>query len=298
MTSGVTADEEFMDLRQLIDKLWARRVWLAACTFVFIAASVAYALSSERIFRATTILAPADSGGMGAMNSALGQIGGLASLAGISIGSSSANTEEALAVLRSREFTVSFFEAENVVPKIFHEEWDSQAKTWKAGVTPPTVSRAFVYFDSRIRAVIQNRKTGLVSLQIEWRDREEAAHWANQLVKRLNDEMRTRAIVEANTSLQFLKKELEGTSEVATREAINRLIEGQIKQRMLANVNQEYAFRVIDRAVVPEADEAVRPRRQRIVLIGALLGFLLAAVTTIAADYLRAPRNEMGARHR
>lgn len=291
MSSNAPSGEEFLDLRQLVAKLWARRTWLIVSTAVLTIASVVYALTSERVFRATTVLASAKAGGtQSALSSVLGQVGGLASLAGIDLGMKGPDTEEALAVLRSREFTVRFFEDEHVLRKIYYKDWDERTQQWKPGVKPPSIARAFEYFDRDVRQIIQNRKTGLISVQIEWRDRVEAAKWANELVQRLNEEMRKRAIEDSNLSIEYLHKELESTSVVATRESINRLIEVQIKQRMLANVNQEYAFRIIDKAVVPEADEPVKPRRRKIVAAGMLLGFVLGAMLILLVDYFRQER--------
>lgn len=284
--------EEFLDLRGLVDKLWAHRWWMFASVAVFTIASVAYALTADRVYRASTVLAPAQAtGGQSALGSILGQMGGLASLAGVDAGNNGANTEEALAVLRSRDFTLRFFEDEQILPKIFPEDWDTQRQRWIGDAGPPSISRAYELFDKRIRRVVQNKKTGLTTIEIDWTDRTEAAAWANGLISRLNQEMRTRAINNANESLRFLEKELAATAVVEMRESINRLIEGQIRQRMLANVNHEYAFRVIDRAVVPEADEPVRPRRRNIVMIGFALGFVFGAVCLVLFDYFKRGRD-------
>jgi uncharacterized protein involved in exopolysaccharide biosynthesis len=112
----------------------------------------------------------------------------------------------------------------------------------------------------------------LVSLQIDWRDRVEAAAWANELVERLNAEMQARALAKANASLGYLEKELAASSVVETRDAINRLIESQIKTRMVANTTREYAFRVVDRAMAPDADDPVWPVKSLFFLCGPLLG--------------------------
>ena len=77
-------DDE-IDLRELFAVLWAGKVKIVAITAVFAVASVIYALSVPNQYKATALLAPAqqDSGGI---SGALGQLGGLASLAGVSIG--------------------------------------------------------------------------------------------------------------------------------------------------------------------------------------------------------------------
>ena len=77
-------DDE-IDLRELFVVLWAGKIKIIAITVVFVVASVIYALSVPNQYEATVLLAPAKSGG-GGLSGALGQMGGLASLAGISLG--------------------------------------------------------------------------------------------------------------------------------------------------------------------------------------------------------------------
>ena len=120
--------------------------------------------------------------------------------------------------------------------------------------------RAFKVFNAA-RSVTQPVRGGLVNVTIEWRDPEQAAAWANLLVARLNSEMRTRAIASTDRSVSYLEKELTGTSNLGTQQAINRLIETQVNQRMLANVTQEYAFRVVEKALPPEPDDKVGPSK-------------------------------------
>ena len=106
-----------------------------------------------------------------------------------------------------------------------------KAGHWRAGIKKvPTPGRAFRAFNS-IRKVQRDTKTGLITVQIDWKDPVKAANWTNQLVERLNDEMRNRALKQAEASMGYLQNEFANTVDVSTREAISRLMEGQIKQR-------------------------------------------------------------------
>ncbi len=281
-----------VDLRVVIARLWSRRSWIAASIVVCTAIAAVVAFVSTPVYLTVAVLVPAgaERGGMGAgLNSALGQLGGLASLAGVNVGGGDIETEESLAVLRSRQFTEAFIESQNLLPVLFADRWDPEQNTWKAGTKPPTQAAAFKYFDKKIRSILQNKKTGLVTLQVEWSDREQAAAWANELIRRLNAEMRTRAIAKSDASIGYLEKELNGTTTVASREAIGRLIESQIKQRMIATVQQEYAFRVVDQAMAPDARDFVRPQRLIILVIGLIGGVMLGVVGVLIAGALAQP---------
>jgi uncharacterized protein involved in exopolysaccharide biosynthesis len=93
------------------------------------------------------------------------------------------------------------------------------------------------------------------------------------MVARVNDRMRSEATRSAKDSIEFLNQELAKTSVVGLQQAIYHLIEDQVNKAMLANVQHEYAFRVIDRAVAPEQRSS--PKRTIMVLIGGVLGGFL-----------------------
>ena len=93
-----------------------------------------------------------------------------------------------------------------------------------------------------------------------------------------------------NLSVGYLEKELEATSTIETRLAINRLMEAQINQRMLANVTQEYAFRVVDRALPPEPDDAVGPRKLVLLALGPSVGLIFGVFAVLVVNVLAANR--------
>jgi uncharacterized protein involved in exopolysaccharide biosynthesis len=280
---AASENEDTIDSRQVIAALAAKRWWVLSSVVLFTALFTAAAFWMTPIYRSTTILVPASSSqNSGGLGSALGDLGGIASLAGISVGSRTSVTEEALAVLRSREFTQRFISDEHLMTKLFAKKWDAAAAKWMG--EPPTLDKAYRYFNTKIRSVDQDKKTGLITLQIDWRDRNEAAAWANELVRRVNEEMRGRAIADADASLGYLDKEMEKTNVVTTHEAIGHLIESQVKQRMLANVSKEYVFRVVDPGMPADADDPIKPQKPVMIAAGFTLGLMVGVVFALVSN--------------
>ena len=228
------------------------------------------------IYRAEALLAPVSqdkSEGLGAMAN---QFGDLAALAGVNIGSGKDKIAEYIAALKSRSLSVAFADKENLKPILFPRKWDAEKKKWKDQDEIPTDWEAFEIFDKEIRSVNVDRKSGLVTLVIEWKDPALAAKWATSLVKQVNNRLRTEAIEEAERNITYLEKQLGSTSSVEIQQAIYHLIETQAKKKMIASTREEYAFSVIDPAVPPE--KRSKPKRGLLVAIGILVG-LFAAVT-------------------
>ncbi|WP_116812547.1 Wzz/FepE/Etk N-terminal domain-containing protein [Steroidobacter cummioxidans] len=278
----------------LLRILWLKRWWVAATTIVCAGTFLAAAFILTPVYRSSVLLMPVTSERSGgSIGSALGQLGGLAALAGVKVGANDTELEEALAVLKSRQFTDGFVEDFSLRQRFFADRWDESNRRWLPGKKEPSAAQAYDYFDKRVRTLTRDTKTGLVTLKIEWRDRTEAAAWANELVKRLNLEMRRRAGDKATASLEYLKKELKTTDDLGTRAAIYRLVELQVKQIMLANVTQEYVFQVVDKALIPDEDKYIWPRKGVMLAMGLFIGLALGvflAIVSSAIVALRAAR--------
>ncbi len=281
-----------IDLLAVLRRLWDGRWWIAISVATVTGAFIVLAYNMRPVYQVKVVLAPAanDRAGLaGSLGSSMGSLGGLAALAGINIGTGNSATEEALAVMRSREFTGKFITDLNLMPKLFENSWDPATRQWKGlAAQHPTLAQACRYFDHNIRKADFDRRTGLVTLTVEWVNPSEAALWANELVARLNSEMRARAMEQSNAAVTYLEKELSTTSTIETRMAISRLMESQVNQRMFASVSREFAFRTVDRAMPPDLKERIRPNRPLLAVIGMMLGFLLGAAVVLIRHSLRA----------
>lgn len=268
--------------RVLVDYKWL----IFAFTFLASITAVTAALLMTPIYRAEVLVAPADEKSGGGLSALAGQFGGLASLAGINIGGGGGETEAAIATINSRAFTDNFIQDNKLMPILFENIWSEQNKQWlvESEENVPTAWDAYKIFDG-IRSISQDKKSGMITLAVEWKDPELAAKWANQLIDRINAYQKAQAITEAKESIAYLKQELEQTSVVEMRQSIYRLIEAQTKQIMLANVRDDYAFKVIDPAVVPQ--EKVKPKRALISILGFMVGLMLGIFTAFFLSFIK-----------
>ena len=101
------------------------------------------------------------------------------------------------------------------------------------------------------------------------------------MVRSLNAEMRATAISKADASLVYLQKELSATADMDTREAVNRSIENEIKQRMFAGVMEEYALRFVDQVMAPDSNKPVKPRKALPMVVGFMTGAVVRTVTVL-----------------
>ena len=267
-----------LTLDELLELTWRRRLLVIASVLVFAALAAGASFVMTPRWRAQVVIVPVKGDDMrGVLSSALGQLGGLASLAGLGA-SGGGNKEENLQFLSSRGFLASFIEEEQLLPVLFAKKWDATQGRWIVDDPDdvPTIADGVRYMDTKVRSVQEERRTGIVTLSIVWKDPVVAARWANLMVERANRDLRARAIRDAEASKAYLNAELGKTDVVELRQSIYRLLENQIKTIMLASVRPDYAFRIIDPAVPPDLDEKIRPKRTVMTVLGALAGGVFA----------------------
>jgi len=259
---------------------------IAFCTLAFVLG----ALVTTPVYRAKVLVAPVVESDNGSrFSSQLGEFGGIAALAGVNLERGS-RKNEAIATLKSRIFTEQFIREEKLLPVLFHKLWDEDKQRWNVTDTAdiPTLGDAWELFNKEVRRVYEDRKTGLVVLSIEWEDPREAARWANELVRRVNAMLRKKAAAESENAIGYLREQLRQTSVVELRQVVNWLIESEMKEIILANITEEYAFRTIDPAVAP--DEAFKPILVLMVVFGIVSGAVLGIMLALIFSFVRTQR--------
>jgi len=276
-----STDDNEIFLRELFASLRTAR-WLVICVIAICVAAVGLASwLVPKKYEATLLVSPvsssSNSSGLGgALSAAASQLGGIASLAGLSFPNNGGAKAESLAILESEALTEKYIHDNDLLPVLFRKQWDSQRRSWKSTDpdSVPTLWRGNQYFKDKIRTLKENPRTGLVTMTITWTDPKVAAQWANGLVKLANDYLREKTINESERNIAYLNDQLTKTSVVELRNSIYSLMESEIKKAMLARGTEDYALKVIDPAVAPE--KAASPQPMLWILAALSAGILLS----------------------
>jgi uncharacterized protein involved in exopolysaccharide biosynthesis len=237
-------------------------------TFVCAAIGVAISYRFTPVFKADAVLIASDEMLGLNQNSQMGGLGGLATLIGV--GTAGNKENEAVAILRSRALAYEYIRANTLLPILFHDRWDPATQNWKVGKKAPTLEDGYTFFDKSIRTIIENRKNGLITISVTWEDPKLAKQWVDGLVSATNDLLRQQAIERSTKNLEYLQNASERASIMELKTTIYKLMETEIKKQMAAIGNIDYAFRVVDPAVIPEHKSA--PKRSVFAVFGAIIG--------------------------
>lgn len=279
-----------VDLLDYLSVVWRNKVSIisAATATAFVLGVSSFLLPNQ--YRAEVLIAPAvdssessisASGALGA----LGAVGGLLGQPNLFLGSGS-DAQVNLAVLRSRSFVWRFVDEQRLMPLLFPQLWDDEEGAWREPERAPGKWDAYeLIIEDGLLSVTAHDDSGLYTLAVQWPDPELAAEWANSFVSRLNEFLREREREETTSNLAYLNLELQRTQVAEIRESLFGLITQELNRAMLANTQQEFAFRVLDPAVTPE--EHVSPNRPLIAAVGGVLAALAAIFVAFLREGIR-----------
>lgn len=294
--NNVTGDE--IDLRELLYIVWQGK-WVAIIiTSLFLIGSLIFAVKQPNVYKSEALLAPTNSeNGGGGLAALAGQFGGIASMAGIDLGSKGAGdkTQIAIEVMKSRRFIGDFIKKHNLLPDLMAaKQWNMHDNSisydekkylvsnneWVREVAAPLKSKpslqeAYREF-SKILHVNTNKDTGMITISIEHISPYLAEYWISLFIQDINSEMKQRDVTEANKSIEFLENKIKQTNIADIRAVLYKLVEEQAKTIMFAEVREEYVFKTIDPAFVPE--KKFKPKRGMIVIVGFILGFVFSVL--------------------
>lgn len=301
-----TMRDDEIDLRELFSVIWQGKWLIAGVTLVFAVVSVVIALMLPNIYKSEALLAPAsEEQGAAGLAGLASQFGGLSSMAGINLGGKGGTdkTQLAIEVLKSRQFIGDFIDKHQILPELMAvDKWhmadnslsfDSdiyvqESNTWVRDINPPlqpkpSQQEAYKEF-LKIFNVNKDNEKGLVKISIEHHSPFVAKQWVDWLIEDINRTMKDRDVVEATRSTEFLNKQIALTNVADIRTILYKLVEEQAKTIMFAEVRDEYVFKTIDPAFVPE--EKAKPKRALICVLGTMLGGMLAMMIVLIRHFI------------
>lgn len=300
-SSPVSKGDE-IDLRELWNIVWRGKWWILLVTFLFAIAGFFYSLSLPDMYRSEGIYAPAQKQGGFALG---GQLGGLASLAGVSLAEGTGNDfDQAMVLINSWPFLEKVIDKYELKPLILgvngwareareliwnQEIYDPASKKWKRKQSEdkqpePSSFEAYVTI-KRLISVSYDTKNSMLSVSVEHYSPQIAKIWVEMLISEINNTFRERSISESRKNIGFLEKSVAETSIAEMQAVFFGMVESQMKTLMLAEVGDEFLLK----EVVPpkEAEEKSRPARLLIFLFSIVVGGTSSLLVVVLLGLIR-----------
>ncbi len=301
-------DEDEIDLLELAGTIWHNRKLIMAIVAFFTLITIVASLFMTNIYTAKAVLKPVSSkDGGGKLTSLASQFGGLANLAGIAMPGAASSTE-LVNLLKSNILKKKIIEKHNLLPILFPKQWDDDNKSWKkkGGVTlnplallsklSPVKSGAKkeagvpdtwdgIRALDNIVKINYNMKEDFITIEVNFRDPDMAARIADYFILSLNDHMTFEAKRIANINKQYLENQLHQTSDSLVQHKIYNLIAEKIETSMMAEVKENFAFKVLDPPMAP--DQKTKPKRAQMVIIAFMVSLFISVFAVLFMEYIK-----------
>ena len=303
MNNSAVDNTENVSLIRLLEVLWKDKLIILVTSLcaALIAIYVSIFILPEK-YKSQVLMMPAD---MSSMNTTSSSICGLASLAGVSLAEETTEASVALEVIKSRLFTKEFIKKREIlVPLIAAKGWDKSSnkliidndlydessEKWVRNVsfpkkTIPNDQEAFKFWKDEVFSISQDRKTGYISMSIEFFSPHVSKDWATWIVEDINNTMRDQAVKEAQLSIEYLNNELNSTTSEELKSLFYLIIKDNTEKIMLAYSRPEYVFKVIDPPIAPYLKSY--PQRLIIVISSTIIGFFIGIFISLIRNFLR-----------
>lgn len=274
---------------------------------VFALASIFYSLNLANEYRSFAKISAVSDDKASGLGALAGQFGGLASMAGVSLGGSDVNV--IVETLESRDFIKYFIESEGIsIPLFAAKGWDrssnslifdpkiydSKNNKWVREVeeyqtVEPSLEELFLKF-SEVLSFSQNKKTDLLTVSITFYSPEISKQWVEALLSHLSEYLRKEELLDAQQSIDFIESQYDKLENTELKMTLSQLLQEQYQKLTLAKVKKRFGFEVRDSAFIPE--KKAGPKRALIVIGLTFIGAIFALFVTFLKVYIRVVKDD------
>jgi uncharacterized protein involved in exopolysaccharide biosynthesis len=309
-----TSDDE-VNLLDYWRVIWRGKMLIILIVVVSIFTTAFISLLMPNIYQATAVITPVNPSVGG--SSTLAQQ--FASLPGISLQAPPLSSE-IVNLLKSNILREKMIEKYDLLPVLFYKQWDEEKKIWKKEKRGTNLNPAFLMqklfkkivpenpkdiknpedspeiWDglrmlNKIVEVKNTLKENTITISVNFREPEMAAKMVNYFLATLNDHMTSEAKRVAKTNMKYLEEQVEKTADPFIKQKIYSLIAEQIETSMMAEVKENFAFKVLDPPKEP--DRKIKPKRAQMVILSFVVSLFLGIFAVFSREYLKNARQRL-----
>lgn len=267
-----------IDYKDYVLYFWKRKHFIALVILLFWACTFIYFRSLPSLYCSEILLAPNTDEKYSSI-AIKDHFGGHVLFSDINMGLNRGITKSdvALEILKTRKFIYSFLKKRVLMPILlngYKEEFrNNNLKPISDESHSRLYQRAYCKF-LNMMIVTVDYKTRMVQIGIEHNVPEIANQIVNWLVEDINIYLRESDKLEALDAISALYSISKNNNNLTVQNFVNQLIEEKTKTLMFVNIRLDYAFKVIDPAIISE--NISKPKIILNSCLSAILGFILS----------------------
>jgi len=300
MNQNNFANDDEIDLRELFTALWRGKILIIICVMISIMLASLYLRQAERKYTVRYVFAPVASENSGP---SLGGLGGLASLAGVSLPTSSSSdflTYKFL--LKSEEVAARILKDRDLLVSVFSSEWDTERELFRqpasgplrsvvrglknlltgnesSAYIPPNAARLSEWMNE-VFSSSEDRDTGFLTLSAETTEPALMVDVITRATQETDQLLKERYVATAEQTVSFYQQQLNKARAREHREALAKLIAQEDQKLMLASKGSYFVAEPITEPYVSLGPTS--PKASLVLALSVVLGgFLGAAIVLI-----------------
>ena len=301
-----TISEDEIDLRELFGVLWRGKFVIILCVVAAITLAALYLRSAERKYTVRFVFAPVATENAGPN---LGGLGGLASLAGVSLPSSSSGDFLTFKfLLKSEEVAAQILKDETLAQAIFTSEWDTNSRTYRKppdgqytpyirtvkklltgqdakDYIPPNAARLSDWL-SKAFSSSEDRDTGFLTLSAETPKPDLMIRVMAKATEQTDRLLKERYIASAEQTMGFYQQQLAKARAREHREALAKLIAQEDQKLMLASKGTYFVAEPLTEPSV--SLNPTSPKASLVLALSVVLGGFFGAALVLIRKALKA----------
>ncbi|MDI9570373.1 MAG: Wzz/FepE/Etk N-terminal domain-containing protein [Pseudomonadota bacterium] len=313
-----SSGEDEIDLLEIWGVIWKRRRLIGYIVAAMVFLTVAVSLLMTNIYQSEAVIVPvagkeggAGGGAAAALAAQFGALPGIATPGATSM-------QEIVSLLKSNVLREKVIEQHKLLPVLFEEDWDAEKQRWKAEgggggfrinlnplswvssllalvrpPPPPSIAKKKpgipdvwdgIRALDKMVTVKHDMKQGVITITGQFPDPELAAKLVEYFLTTLTDHMSAEARRVALTNQKYLESQLGGATDPFIKQKIFNLIAQQVETSMMAEVKENFAFKILDPPKAP--DRKFKPKRAQMVVLSFVVALFIGGFTAFFLEYL------------
>ena len=292
-------EEDEIDLKELFKTILKYKYKILIFTILVVFGTLLYVLSLPNSYKTEIILAPqVDS------KSASGGLAGLASLAGVNLGSGGTSKDPFVMMqttLKDYEFNKMVIEKYNLMQRVEEPQnlvfamgldwFYSYPKKADSDSQEERVYKTNEVLQKKI-TISSEKASGLITLSVENIDRFFAKDLADIYLKEMIEKIKFQDMKEIDKQIEYYTKELASTHDVSLKEQLSKSLSTLMQKRVFSLANDYYFVSKVTDSRVAYIKEKTNPKRALILIVSAMTSLILGIFMAFFLEFIKSNRNE------
>lgn len=292
-------EEDEIDLKELFKTILKYKYKIFIFTILVVFGTLLYILSLPNLYKTEIILAPQVDN-----KSASGGLAGLASLAGINLGSGGTSKDPFVMMqttLKDYEFNKMVIEKYNLMQRVEEPQnlvfamgldwFYSYPKKSDLDSQEERVYKTNELLEKKI-TIASEKTSGLITLSVENIDRFFAKDLADIYLKEMIEKIKFQDMKEIDKQIEYYTKELTSTHDVSLKEQLSKSLSTLMQKRVFSLANDYYFVSKVTDSRVAYIKEKTNPKRALILIVSSIASLILGVFMAFFLEFIKSNRNE------